>query len=167
MAGAGLGTLAAAIKYWVFWGLLFIKRTLMLHGFLGLMTSHVSYDLAALLIRLAVGLAWLPFGLKKLLYPDDFAGFPAVWPFSSRTAFRAVRIIELIVPLCLIFGFCTRLAAIPGIVCMAVATKVDKGPCFTSAALIFCLCLFAIFFIGSGSYSLDYLLQAALSRHAL
>ena len=136
----------------------------MIGGFFDLMTCQISYDWAALLIRLAVGFAWLPFGIKKLRYPNDFKNFPAIWPFSSRTAFYCTRIIEIMVPICLILGFLTRLAVIPGIVCMSAAAWVDKGRCFTSAALIFALSLIAIFFIGAGNYSLDYLLQISIMR---
>lgn len=136
----------------------------MISGFFGLMTSQISYDWAALLIRLAIGLAWLPYGLKKLFYQKDSAHFPAVWPFSPRAAYYASMIIEIGVSLCLIFGFCTRLAVIPGMVCMAVATKVNHGPCFTAPALPYLLGQIAIFFIGSGAYSLDYLFQCALMR---
>lgn len=134
----------------------------MISGFFGLMTFPISYDWASLLLRLATGFALLPYGLKKFFDRSGMAHFPKVRFFSRESGFYAVMIIELIVPICLILGFCTRLIVIPAICSMAVATAVTRGPWLTSPASIYFLLMIAIFFIGSGNYSLDYLLLLKL-----
>lgn len=132
-------------------------------GFFGLMTDPVSYSWAALLVRLAAGLALLPYGLKKFSRFKDFSPEKEeifrLGPLSAKAGFISVMLIETFVPICLILGFCTRLAVLPCIFSMAVAFKATKGEFCTSPASIYLLILIAIFFIGSGQYSCDYLLM--------
>ena len=81
--------------------------------------------------------------------------FPAVAGFSSRLSFVLVMSVELGASVCLLAGFCTRLAAFAGIGVMAVAYRVSKGPYFTSPALSFLLGFIAVFITDQGQYSLD------------
>lgn len=142
----------------------------MIGGFFGLMTFPISYDWASLMIRLAAGAALLPYGLKKISDLKKFSpkNQPAdifkVWFFTAREGFIATMLIETVVPICLLAGFLTRLAVIPCIFSMAIAFQVTKGPYLTSPASIYLLLMIALFFIGSGQYSLDYLLMQALCR---
>lgn len=152
-----------ALKIWVLWLLMFIRRILVISGFFGLMTFPISYDWAALLARVATGAALLPYGIKKFVYRQDAGKFPAVLFFSPRAGFYTMMAIEIIVPVCLLLGLFTRLAAAPAIIAFAFAVKASRGPCFTSPALVFFLMMLAIFFIGAGEYSLDYLLRLRLS----
>lgn len=135
----------------------------MLSSLFNLSCVPLSGDWASLLIRWAVGIALLPWGIKKLMHPEGAAQFPQVMFFSSKIGYYCTMLIEILVPLCLMGGFLTRFAVIPAICSFAVATKVSWGEYGTSPALPFLLSLIAIFFIGSGIYSLDFLIL----RHLL
>lgn len=121
-----------------------------------IMLFTVPYDWAALLIRLACGIALLPYGLKKIRERKEVAPkFPAVLGLSSRTAFWCALLVETCSSICMIFGFFTRIAAVAGACNMAVATNVSRGQYFTSPAQSYLLMFLAIFIIGPGHFSLD------------
>lgn len=122
-----------------------------------------SASMASLLFRWAIALAMLPYGLQKILHPENAANFPKVLFFSPKVGYYSAAIIETFVPVFLMTGFLTRLAVIPAIVSFAVATKVSLGKDFTSPALPYLLGLIAIFAVGSGLYSADYWLLYALA----
>lgn len=120
------------------------------------MLFTVPYDWAALLIRLACGIALLPYPLKKIRERHVASEkFPAVLGLSSKTAFYMALIVELGASICMIFGLFTRIAAVAGTCNMAVATNVSRGPYFTSPAQSYLLMFIAIFIIGPGTFSLD------------
>ena len=124
-----------------------------------IMLFSIPYDWAALLIRLACGLALLPYGLKKIRERHEAsAHFPAVLGLSSRTAFWLALLVETGSSICMIFGLFTRIAAVAGICNMAVATNVSRGKYLTSPAQSYLLMFIAIFFIGPGAFSLDALI---------
>lgn len=128
-------------------------------SFSGFMVGQLSYDWAALLVRLAVGVALLPFPLKKLRhFSDPPQKFPRVLWFSPETGFYLAMLVEGCASVCMIFGLFTRLMAIPAIVNMAFATKVTAGKDWTSPAQAYLLGFIAILFIGPGKFSLDWLL---------
>lgn len=136
----------------------------MISGFFGLMTVPISYDWAALLVRLAVGFALLPYPVKKFCERKNAEHFPRVLFFSPKSGFYAAMIVEGAVAICLIFGLFTRLIAIPGIINMGVAFTVSRGPYLTSPAAVYFLMLIAILCIGGGSYSLDGWLLSVLGH---
>lgn len=136
----------------------------MIGGFFALMTFPLPYDWAALLIRIAVGGALLPFGLNKVMHRHNYANFPKVPLFSQKGAYYSAMIIETIGSICILCGFFTRLAALPVICCMAVAVSTARGHYFTAQALVFLLGAIAVFCIGAGMYSLDGLLLASIPR---
>lgn len=122
-------------------------------------TAPVSYDQAALALRLVVGLSLLPYGIKKLSQiSQPPKQFPTALGFSPTQAFYMAMTIESLCSLCLIFGLFTRLAAIPGICNMAVAYKVNHQPHFIAPSTPYLLGFAAILIVGPGAYSLDYLL---------
>lgn len=116
-----------------------------------------SADWSAFLIRLVVALALLPHGIQKFLEPENAAHFPAALFFSPKSAYLAAAIVETFASICLIFGFCTRIAAVAGLVNMLVASRVSWNKYFTSPALVFVFGFFAVLCIGPGAISLDYL----------
>ncbi|MDE5832538.1 MAG: DoxX family protein [Desulfovibrio sp.] len=123
-----------------------------------LIIEPVSYDTAALLLRLTVGLALLPFPIKKILTRETEAEkFPKVPFFTPEAAFYCALVIELTASVSMIFGFLTRLIAIPAICNMAVATNVTRGKYFTSPAQAYLLGFISILIVGPGKYSLDWL----------
>lgn len=132
-------------------------------GFFGLMSCAIPYDWALFLSRLAISLSLFPWGLKKHSVYKTFEGDKkppeifAVGPLSARAGFYSVMLIELLVPVCLVLGFLTRLAVIPGICAMGVAVKETKGPYFTAPAMPIFLMLIVFLITGPGVFSLDYL----------
>lgn len=123
------------------------------------MIDPVSYDLAALCLRLTVGVALLPFAIKKILTREESSEkFPKVLFFSSEAGFYSALAIELIASVCMIFGFLTRLIAIPAICNMAAATNVSRGQYWTSPAQAYLLGFISILIVGPGKYSLDWIL---------
>lgn len=127
-----------------------------------LMTDSVSASWAIALLRWVIGLALLPHGVQKFRDPALARNFPAVMGLSSRLSFVVAMSVELGASVCLLSGFCTRLAALAGIGVMAVAYRVSKGPYFTSPALPFLLGFIAVLITGPGQYSLDALLLSRL-----
>lgn len=122
-----------------------------------LLVAPVSYDLAALLIRLAICVALLPYGIKKFLTRRESSQhFPGVMFFSPHTAFYLAMCVETFAPLFIIIGLFTRLAAIAGIVNMGVAFTVSKDKYLASPASAYFLGFIAILIIGPGKYSLDW-----------
>lgn len=134
------------------------------------MCFPISYDWAILLVRIAAGLSLLTWGLKKISNLKNFRGkneppkIFKVWFLSAKAGFIASMCVETGTAICLLAGFCTRLVVLACIVNMAVAFRVTKGPFFTSPALIYLLMMIVFFFIGSGQYSLDYLLMQYFSH---
>ncbi len=120
-------------------------------------TDGISYDWTALLLRWTVGFALLPFGIRKVRDTSGADKFHAVLVFSPKISFYLAMTIETLASICMILGFCTRFAAIPGICNMAIATKVSLGPSFTSPALPFLLGFISILISGPGKFSLDWL----------
>lgn len=119
---------------------------------------ELSYDWATLLLRLSCGCALLPYGIKKFCERHGTNHFPAVLFLSSRASYYTAMCIETFASCFVILGFLTRLAAIAGICNMAIAAKVSKGPYFTTPASSFLLMFAAIFMLGPGGFSLDYIL---------
>lgn len=122
------------------------------------MIVELNYDWATLLLRLACGCALLPYGIKKFCERHGETHFFQVLFLPPRQAYLAAMCVEILTSSCMILGLFTRLAAIPGICNMAIAAKFSKGPCFTTPAASFLLMFLAIFILGPGGYSLDYLI---------
>lgn len=124
-----------------------------------IMIEPISYDWAAFIIRWAIGLALLPFPIKKFFTRDEEASkFFGVMFFTPEISFYLAMIMEFLVSVMFMAGFFTRFIAIPGIVTMGIATKYTKGKYFTSPAQAFLLGIIAVLIIGPGKYSLDWLI---------
>ncbi len=123
---------------------------------------------AVWLLRLAIGVVFVPEGVQKFLYPDTLGvgrfskiGIPAPDFFAPF-----VGMCEILCGALMLMGLLTRLAAIPLIIDMIVAVATTKVPIlFKSgfwvmaheartdfAMLLGCLCLLIV---GAGCWSLD------------
>lgn len=126
------------------------------------MTGTISKDWLALFLRLVVGLALLPYGIKKFAGRAEADKFLHVKigkiSFPPSVAYYMAMTIELLAPVCMILGFFTRLAAIPAICNMAVASQESKGPYLTTPASPYLLGFVAILVAGPGKFSLDWLM---------
>jgi uncharacterized membrane protein YphA (DoxX/SURF4 family) len=85
---------------------------------------------AVVLVRLVVGAVFLSEGVQKFLYPaalgvSRFAKIGIPWPGLSAPF---VAIVEIVCGLLILFGFATRMAAIPLIIDMLVAIATTKVP---------------------------------------
>lgn len=129
------------------------------NAFFALMTSQISYDWAALLIRLTIGLSLLPYAIQKITHTGNADKFPKVFGLSSKTGFWLAMFVETTASICTIFGFFTRLVAIAGIINMGVAVKTVHGRYYNATAMPYFLGFIAILCIGAGQYSLDFLLK--------
>lgn len=130
------------------------------NSFFAFMANPASSDLAALLIRLAIGLSLLPYALTKLSErhtpPEKFPKVPLL---STEQAFYLAMVVETVAAVGAILGFCTRLVAFLGICNMGVATWKVHGKFWSATAMPYFLGFIAILFIGAGRYSLDFLFK--------
>lgn len=124
-----------------------------------ILIQPVSYDWAALALRLVVGIALLPFAIEKFLTREERADkFYGILFFSPKEGFYLAMLVEGLCALCMILGFATRIMAIPGIVNMGIATNKSRGKYWTSPAQCYLLGFIAILLVGPGKYSLDWLI---------
>lgn len=130
-----------------------------------IMLNDVSYSLAALLIRLLVAATLLPFGIKKFVSRNDVREFPSVFGLSWKTSFYLAMFAEICAPVCLIFGFFTRIAALGGMANMGIAywkyihfPAHKNDPYYYAPALPILLGFIVVFIVGPGACSLDFLM---------
>lgn len=93
---------------------------------------------ANLVVRLLVGLVFLPEGLKKFLFPEQWGagrfariGFPA-----PETLSHLVGAVEITCAVLLVLGLLTRLAAVPLVGVMLVALATTKVPLLWRATTV-------------------------------
>ncbi|MFM9986832.1 MAG: DoxX family protein [Flavobacteriales bacterium] len=117
-------------------------------------------DLASLFLRLTFGISMLIFhGYTKLMRWDEISvefaqpfGLPDYWA-AALTVFA-----EFFCCIFIALGLFTRFAAIPIIICMAVAAfKIHAGDPWEDkeASLGYMMAFVAVFLLGSGKYSID------------
>lgn len=147
-----------SIKSAIFWLLLYTKRNMMIDSFFDAMTAPIPYDWVALMLRLAVGLALLPYGIDKCMNRANAGKFHKVLFFSPAAGFYCVMAIETLVPIFLFAGMFTRLAVVPAIFSFAIAAWITLGKYGKSPASLYFLMMIVIFCVGGGNYSLDHYL---------
>ncbi len=126
---------------------------------------------AAALVRLMVGGVFLSEGIQKFLFPEALGvgrftkiGIPAPHFFAPF-----VGVVEIVCGASLVFGFLTRLAAIPLLINISVAILTTKIPMLVKSGLWatlheartdYCMFLGLLFLLlaGSGAFSLDNLI---------
>lgn len=127
------------------------------------MTGELSYAAAAFFLRMVIALTMLPWGMTKFANrKQDANDFYAVLGFSPVVSFYLAMFAELVAPFCLIFGIFTRVAALGGILNMAVAYWVDlrlpshkEEPYYYDDSFPLLLGYIAIALVGPGAWSLD------------
>jgi putative oxidoreductase len=85
--------------------------------------SYRSYgNLARLFMRIFAGLLFLQFGIRQIANFDYFSEtFPSMWGMSSQTTLVMMITVEVVCSILVLFGFLTRLAAIPPVISMMAA----------------------------------------------
>ena len=147
--------------------------------------AYRSYgNLARLFMRLFAGLLFLQFGIRQMVDYDYFVTvFPEIWGMSSATVLTLMIIVELVFPILIVFGFFTRLAAVPPMISMIIAETVlfqgemsemlcndaSQSVVFASmplgyVPLMFMGLFFFIVLAGPGKVSVDYLLTLYIAN---
>lgn len=124
--------------------------------------SSFNTDLAALLLRLAFGGMMTYFGyLKFINYSQILPMFGDIIGIGAKLSFNLVIFAEFFCGILVLLGLFTRLAVIPILITMIVAFFIahakDPFQVSQSAFIYMVLCL-PVFILGSGKYSIDYLL---------
>jgi putative oxidoreductase len=137
----------------------------------GLFMRSLSYrfdDLASLLLRVSFGILMIPHGFFKLNnfteIEGEFMSFPGL---GSTISLWLVIVVEVFCSLLLIVGLVTRLAIIPLLITAIVIVFVaHHGDILGEAAggFFYLLAYLAILLLGSGKYSVDYLIGRKLAR---
>jgi putative oxidoreductase len=125
-------------------------------------TSNFT-DAGLLIARLGISALMLTHGIPKLLMllSGDTANFPSVMGLSAGISLGLAVFAEVVCSVLLLAGFATRLSVIPLIVTMLVAVFfIHAADPFSvkESALHYLLVYAALFFTGSGKYSLDHFL---------
>lgn len=134
-------------------------------GFDGVMLQNIGL----LLFRVVVGVYMITHGWQKLSnFSTISAGFPDPLGVGSSASLALIVFAEFGCSILLILGFFTRIATIPLIIGMVVASFVVKTPTsFNQVELstLYLLLYVALTFLGAGKYSLDYVLGIFCDKH--
>ena len=121
-------------------------------------------DIALLIFRIAIASLMLTHGYPKLLTlfgPDEISFFNPLG-LGETASFTLAVFAEFFCSVFIIFGFLTRLSAIPLIITMAVAAFIVHAPDGfgkQELPILFMVGFILLAICGGGKYSLDYFLQ--------
>jgi putative oxidoreductase len=126
--------------------------------------ATTATDVALLVARIGISVLMLTHGLPKLakLFSDGPVQFLPFMGMSPAVSLALAVFAEVFCSLFILFGFATRLAAIPLAITMLVAVfMVHAADPFSvkEPALQYLLVYVVLLFAGSGKYSVDYMLQ--------
>ena len=125
--------------------------------------SANATELAALILRLTLGLLMLSHGIPKLMkFLDGNMEFGDPIGIGVTASLALTIFAEVICSILLIVGFWTRLALIPLIITMVVAAFIvhSADPLGTKEpALMYLFGYIALFLLGSGKYGVDAILN--------
>ncbi len=127
-------------------------------------------NIGLLLFRLVLGVYMITHGLKKL---DNFdmlsAGFPDPFGVGSSVSLILIIFAEIGCSALLILGLFTRIATVPLMIGMIVASFVVKTPTSfgqVELSTLYLLLYVVLTFLGAGKYSLDYLFGVFCDKHS-
>jgi putative oxidoreductase len=133
----------------------------MFNSYYELFVQTPTADIVVLLLRWAVALAMLPWGIQKIYnWNTERLKFPTVFGMPATLAYTVALLVETCVPFFLMAGFLVRLIAIPTIIQFAVAYKVSVQKCWASPASLYLFAMIVLLIAGSGAYSADALIFA-------
>lgn len=128
----------------------------------------IGYNGIVLFLRIFIGVMMMTHGLAKLNNFDQMAGsFPDPIGWGSKMSLIMIIFAEFGCSILLILGLFTRLAAIPLLFSMAVATFVIHGADPFSAkemAVLYAGIYIALIFTGGGVFSADHLIYKGFAR---
>lgn len=122
----------------------------------------LNSDLTAFLLRLVFGGLFVYYGYSKIVaYDEILPMFTDIIGIGPKLSFNLVIFAEFFCGLLIVIGLVTRLAVVPVFITMIVAYFIahasDPFQVKNLAFLFLCLCP-AVFVLGSGKFSLDYLI---------
>lgn len=121
-----------------------------------------------LFLRVFIGIMMMTHGLAKLNNFDQMAGsFPDPIGWGSKMSLIMIIFAEFGCSILLILGLFTRLAAIPLLFSMAIATFVIHGADPFSAkelAILYAGVYVVLLFTGGGRWSVDHFIYKKISR---
>ena len=127
-------------------------------------------DIGSLLLRIAFSISMIAIhGIDKLtMLINGETGFPDPLNVGVTATLLLLVIAELVCPILVLLGYKTKIAVIPTLGAMLVALLVfHSGDPFVDRELayIYLMSNSAIFFLGSGKYSIDHWLEVKRVRH--
>ena len=132
--------------------------------FFGFTSKEDTRSMALLFLRFFIGCLMLTHGWPKLVNYSEISAsgnFPDPIGLGSTLSLTLVVLAEVGASLMIMLGVFTRLAAVPLVINMLVAVFVAHGADPFSAkelAVMYLGIYVVLFFLGSGRYSVDYLL---------
>jgi putative oxidoreductase len=121
--------------------------------------SNSAFNIAMLLLRVAVGALVVPYGYNKLMhFAEKKSTFMNFMGMGSSLSLSLVIFAEFFCSMFLIVGLFTRVAVIPLIISMTVAiTKAHQGDIFGQGEkpALFLAAFLVIFLCGPGRISVD------------
>lgn len=125
--------------------------------------QSLNTDIAALLLRLIFGGLFFYYGYQKVsMYHQILPMFGDVIGIGSRLSFHLVIFAELVCGFLVLIGFVTRLSVIPIFITMIVAYFIAHANDpfqVKQLAFVYLLLSVVVFVLGSGRYSVDFLLS--------
>lgn len=128
------------------------------------MAKEINTDLGKLLLRISVGGLMIFHGIAKLINGHDFIRMMLEEKGLPTFLWLGVPIGEVIAPLCIILGICTRISSlliaftmimtIYLVHQMTIFNITENGGLAGEINLFFLMTSLSIFFLGSGKYSL-------------
>ena len=131
-----------------------------------------TIDIALLIARAGIAVLMLTHGIPKMmmLFSGAPIQFPAVMGMSAELSLSLAVFAEVACSILLLAGLATRLAVVPLITTMLVATLfIHAADPFSKQepAFQYLLVYVILLFAGSGRYSIDYLLQGRMTASLL
>lgn len=124
-----------------------------------------STGIALLLARIGIAALMLTHGIPKMmtLFSGAPVQFPPVMGLTPEISLGLAVFAEVVCSIFLLAGYATRFATIPLIITMLVAALlIHSADPFgkQELPLLYSLVYVALLFLGSGKYSVDYLIQS-------
>lgn len=125
--------------------------------------NSFSTDMAILIARIGIAALMLTHGIPKMMMIfEEEVQFPSVMGMSAELSLAIAVFAEVFCSVLLLAGYATRFASIPLIIIMLVAAlSIHSGDPFAKQelAFLYLLIYIVLLLLGSGKYSMDYLLH--------
>jgi putative oxidoreductase len=133
--------------------------------------KNQQLDMVLLIVRITIASFMLFHGITKLqtLFSGTTIQFPDLLGTGATASLAFAVFAEVGCSILILLGLATRLAVIPLIITMLVAAFIvlgTQGFLKQELALIYLLVYIALFFTGSGKYSLDRLIAGNNNKNA-